>query len=1220
MTDTEVPPPAGDSPISAAIYRRLLAFTAGWPGERVAPNTLLRGLNTRSRGQPLFFCVQGFRELSQLARHLGEDQPVYGMRSGHGAMQNTPENVAAVADHYVREIVRAHPAGPCMLGGNCQGGEIAFAVAHRLRALGREVTLLCLLDSYGPQPYAGRVALFFSRWSANNPYRYYRWPELGWSKLTTLGFTIDFVPGTYGESFDEPNIVTFAAELRRAFALAQGPSWDLAAGAPAAADTADRVHRSLHTTDPAARQLPPNAYRARITLAGTAADVLLAHGGQALQLDVTVANESAVNWPKTAASGITLANRWLDAGGQVMQWLDARVELTDDLPPGAAKAATVVVHAPQTAGAYWLEFDVVEEGITWFVDRGSKTTRLRVQVSDASTPAPRSSGTAAADWLSAGRAAAARGDAESAIACLHGALEAGVDAPAPVHAELGEALLRAGRAREAVAQFERSLMAGGDSASANLRLGSAWLRVGDTACAIAAFESGLAALPSLPLPALREFAGALEEAGAYARARVLYERALMEAPHEPALWSAYARCLSKLGHTAQALTACRQGLLREPDNPHLLFLQADVLRASGDRVAAQQSYQRARAAGIENAWPLLRIGDMLREDGRVEDAIDVYRQAAGVEPTNAHAFFRLGQTYAAASMLGDAVASYQTGVRLDASHAWAFRDLGEVCARMDDFEAALTAYHSAAELDSEPSGVWSAMATCYDRLGQTDLARSYRKRAGPGSVQPAPNTEAAPAARFAHTLATLAPRRWSAIAGLLVLLAFGWRGLGSFFWQDDFFWLGLDPGTGWRGFLELAFAPKANGNLRPWSENLFFYGMQSLFGLDPLPFRIVVLVALGCTLWLLDGLVRRLTGSAVASILTQLCWLANPCMAVVLTWTSSFCQVLYLFFVVAALRLFIAGRPRAQLVMFVAGLGALEHVMVYPAIALLYAWLWDRSKLRHTWPLFAIAAAYLALHVAIAPPPASGPHAPEFDARIANTLWSYTELALGPQQLMHFAWNWPRWLVPAGSVVMLGLLLACAFAARRTGVFGVGLFVLLLLPVLPLPNHVEQYLLTGPVLGIALILGTAAVKGRRRTAAAAITVYLACCVPSAWQSMTWHLQRSWMARDLVTGVVAYARAHPQQTLLLTGMNTDQFLVGYADRPFAPFAVRDVYLAPGAERAIADPWGAAPAFVLPPATAWQLLDAGRASVLDVSGGHVRDATADYRAQRAGTAGR
>src|SRR5580698_6962168 len=151
-------------------------------------------------------------------------------------------------------------------------------------------------------------------------------------------------------------------------------------------------------------------------------------------------------------------------------------------------------------------------------------------------------------------------------------------------------------------------------------------------------------------------------------------------------------------------------------------------------------------------------------------------------------------------------------------------------------------------------------------------------------------------------------RNGAALAGLIFLLAFYWRGLGDWFYQDDFGWLHIGPVTGFSSLLSMLFAPKAHGNMRPWSENLFFYGLRALFGVHALPFRIVVFATVIADLALLDNLARKLTRSPLASFATQIFWLANATLAPALCWTCIYNQTQYLFFILLALYFFLRGR------------------------------------------------------------------------------------------------------------------------------------------------------------------------------------------------------------------------------------------------------------------------------------------------------------------------
>lgn len=455
--------------------------------------------------------------------------------------------------------------------------------------------------------------------------------------------------------------------------------------------------------------------------------------------------------------------------------------------------------------------------------------------------------------------------------------------------------------------------------------------------------------------------------------------------------------------------------------------------------------------------------------------------------------------------------------------------------------------------------------------------------------------------------------RWAPpVAACLFLLAFYWRGLDCWFYQDDFGWLHLGPAQSFGDFLHILFAPKAHGNMRPWSENLFFFGLKALFGVNPLPFRVVVFATLAGSLFLLDAIVRRLTSSPAAALAAQLCWLANPAVSAVLCWTCIYNQAQYVFFLLLALLLLMERRYVAQAVVFTLGLGSLELMVMYPAVASLWALLYRREALRRTLPLFGISAAFTALHFAVAPAPKVGPYALQWSPRIFEALANYTRMALGPERLMHFMWQWPQWLLPAGTALMALLAILAACLGRRAAVLGAGVYLLLLAPVLPLPDHIMDYLLFGPSLGLALVLASG-LAGRWRWASAAIcTLYLAICLPASWKVMTWNYERSHVSRDLVLGVVEFQRAHPDRTLLLTGMDTDQFVAGFADLSMELYGMMHVRLAPGAEANIKDAAGIAPLYVLKPEKSLPMLRGGQALVVDVKGGRARDVTAEYLA--------
>ncbi|MBN9021911.1 MAG: hypothetical protein J0H08_07430, partial [Rhizobiales bacterium] len=209
---SDAPDPGGLDP---EILSRLRAYTASWLGTRPFDGALIVGRNVEGPRPPLFWCLQSESELAQLARYIGDDQPVFGMRSGHAVMVKSRDNIDRLAFRYAAEVMRAAPHGPIFLGGNCQAAVIAFHVARHVQAAGREVALLILHEKVVPEPYEGRMALSFGRESTRNPYLTSSDPHADLRPYYAGPFTIDLVSGAHGQFFKEPNILDLVAMIRR---------------------------------------------------------------------------------------------------------------------------------------------------------------------------------------------------------------------------------------------------------------------------------------------------------------------------------------------------------------------------------------------------------------------------------------------------------------------------------------------------------------------------------------------------------------------------------------------------------------------------------------------------------------------------------------------------------------------------------------------------------------------------------------------------------------------------------------------------------------------------------------------------------------------------------------------------------------------------------------------------------------------------------------------
>ena len=103
--------------------------------------------------KPPFFCVPGRPDdgaavLGLMARHLGPDQPLYGIQDG---VRDPVMSISCgtSAARYVDQIRAVQPRGPYLLGGVSSGGLMAFEMANQLQIQGQQVALLALVE---PEP------------------------------------------------------------------------------------------------------------------------------------------------------------------------------------------------------------------------------------------------------------------------------------------------------------------------------------------------------------------------------------------------------------------------------------------------------------------------------------------------------------------------------------------------------------------------------------------------------------------------------------------------------------------------------------------------------------------------------------------------------------------------------------------------------------------------------------------------------------------------------------------------------------------------------------------------------------------------------------------------------------------------------------------------------------------------------------------------------------
>jgi nonribosomal peptide synthetase DhbF len=108
------------------------------------------------------FCIHdagGFSwPYSKLIRHIPAEHPIYGLQARNLTQRaRRAHSIDEMAEDYLSIIRKIQPNGPYNLLGWSFGGLVAHAIATQLQAMGEEVALLALLDSYPVQHESAQV-------------------------------------------------------------------------------------------------------------------------------------------------------------------------------------------------------------------------------------------------------------------------------------------------------------------------------------------------------------------------------------------------------------------------------------------------------------------------------------------------------------------------------------------------------------------------------------------------------------------------------------------------------------------------------------------------------------------------------------------------------------------------------------------------------------------------------------------------------------------------------------------------------------------------------------------------------------------------------------------------------------------------------------------------------------------------------------------------------
>lgn len=102
--------------------------------------------------------------------------------------------------------------------------------------------------------------------------------------------------------------------------------------------------------------------------------------GKSITVNMELINNGNFIWSLGGEHPVHLSYHILNNQKKDIKFDNERYNLPHDLRPGKEVKIDAQLKAPLEPGEYILEFDMVEEGITWFRDKGSLTSLVKLHV------------------------------------------------------------------------------------------------------------------------------------------------------------------------------------------------------------------------------------------------------------------------------------------------------------------------------------------------------------------------------------------------------------------------------------------------------------------------------------------------------------------------------------------------------------------------------------------------------------------------------------------------------------------------------------------------------------------------------------------------------------------------------------------------------------------------------------------------------------------------
>jgi hypothetical protein len=412
-------------------------------------------------------------------------------------------------------------------------------------------------------------------------------------------------------------------------------------------------------------------------------------------------------------------------------------------------------------------------------------------------------------------------------------------------------------------------------------------------------------------------------------------------------------------------------------------------------------------------------------------------------------------------------------------------------------------------------------------------------------------------------------RAWQNSAGdsinCLIIVAFSLvsyrEALTVFFVQDDYGWLVHSRFPGLAEYFRSFVTFNPWGTYRPLTQETFFYLGQKLFGMEPLSYHIVAILAHLAAAVLVYAIVRQFCDRA-SSAIGSLLYAAHGAHMTALYWISAFPEPAAMLFILTSFFLFIqyARRRRSlfyllSLISAALGIMSKESALTLPLVLTGYSLLFPgyNSGRRRGFlvlvPYYLLSVAYGVCRLSASEVPVS-PYSMTFGKETWANFLTYLSWLGGISEGLAQKQGWTaEWVYPVTALfsAVLVTVLFLISRNRRTAIFAILWMAAAFQPFLYFSGHNQAYYLAPVLAGFSLLVASAITSRgggwswKSLPVVGLVAVILWLAQGTLRTEGRWFAERSWKRRDLIDKIRLIDRQVPKdKTAFVFGIRPDDF--------------------------------------------------------------------------------